>query len=605
MPAGINGPGESQYERRVSTGKGRAHHLSVLWRRLRRPCGAGGRRRCGDLRRSRASGDGRLCSKGSALGETLSLDQRLLHPMLRRADGSLFQVDWDTALDTVAGELRTIVDRDGPDAIAFYLSGQLLTEDYYVANKLMKGFLGSSNVDTNSRLCMASAVAGHRRAFGADTVPGTYRDLDEADLIVLVGSNAAWCHPVLYQRMIAAKRERGAKLVVIDPRRTATAEDADLFLPIAPGMDTRAVLRPPRAPRRHARARLRLHRPAHGGLCRGAGARPRNRRGLAATARPPRSKRPTLRASSSCSATPSASSPASRKASINRRKAPTRLTPSSTFTWPPAGSGGLAWGRSRSPASPMRWADARSAGSPTSLPPIWAFHPPSSIASAASGVRRAGARGRLKAVDMFEAIERGTIKALWVMATNPAVSLPRAGAMRDALKKLELFVVSENVLHQRHYRGRRAGAAAGGGLGREGRHRHQFGAAHLAPARVPAGAGRGAARLVDRQRGGAAPRFRPAFDYRGPADCFASMRRSPRSRMMEKRDFDIGALASLSDEAYDALDPVMWPARAGEAPAERRFFGAGGFFTETAAPVSSRRRGRGRMPPPARLFRCG
>src|SRR5580693_7701651 len=181
---------------------------------------------------------GRLCSKGSALGETLSLDQRLLHPMFRQADGSLARTDWDTALAKVANGLRTIVDRDGPNAIAFYLSGQLLTEDYYVANKLMKGFLGSANVDTNSRLCMASSVAGHRRAFGADTVPGIYRDIDEADLIVLVGSNAAWCHPVLYQRMIAAKRERGAKLVVVDPRRTATAAEADLFLPIAPGMDT-------------------------------------------------------------------------------------------------------------------------------------------------------------------------------------------------------------------------------------------------------------------------------------------------------------------------------------------------------------------------------
>ena len=95
--------------------------------------------------------------------------------------------------------------RTGPDAVAFYLSGQLLTEDYYVANKLMKGFIGSANVDTNSRLCMASSVAGHRRAFGADTVPGTYDDLDEADLIVLVGSNAAWCHPVLFQRMVRNK----------------------------------------------------------------------------------------------------------------------------------------------------------------------------------------------------------------------------------------------------------------------------------------------------------------------------------------------------------------------------------------------------------------
>src|SRR4029077_17587150 len=102
----------------------------------------------------------------------------------------------------------------------------------------MKGFIGSANVDTNSRLCMASSVAGHRRAFGADTVPGTYADLDEADLLVLAGSNAAWCHPVLFQRMAANRRARGARIVVIDPRRTVTAEEADLFLSIAPGMDT-------------------------------------------------------------------------------------------------------------------------------------------------------------------------------------------------------------------------------------------------------------------------------------------------------------------------------------------------------------------------------
>src|SRR5487761_2198569 len=181
---------------------------------------------------------GRLCSKGSALGETLGLEDRLLFPMIRCSRGSMERVAWPDALDHVAHRLGHIVARDGPNAVAFYLSGQLLTEDYYVANKLMKGFIGSGNVDTNSRLCMASSVAGHRRAFGADTVPGTYADLDLADLIVLVGSNAAWCHPVLYQRMVANKRTRGAKIVVIDPRRTATAQDADLFLAVAPGMES-------------------------------------------------------------------------------------------------------------------------------------------------------------------------------------------------------------------------------------------------------------------------------------------------------------------------------------------------------------------------------
>jgi assimilatory nitrate reductase catalytic subunit len=181
---------------------------------------------------------GRICSKGSALGETLGHDQRVLHPILRQFDVSLARVDWSVALDRVADGFQRIIKRDGPDAVAFYLSGQLLTEDYYVANKLMKGFIGSGNVDTNSRLCMASSVAGHKRAFGTDTVPGSYEDLDAADLIVLVGSNAAWCHPVLFQRMVKNRRERGARIVVIDPRRTATAEDADLFLPIAPGKDT-------------------------------------------------------------------------------------------------------------------------------------------------------------------------------------------------------------------------------------------------------------------------------------------------------------------------------------------------------------------------------
>src|SRR5665811_1545326 len=180
---------------------------------------------------------GRLCSKGSALGETLGLEDRLLYPMIRCSKGIMERVAWSDALDHVAHRFAHIVKRDGPDAVAFYLSGQMLTEDYYVANKLMKGFIGSANVDTNSRLCMSSSVAGHCRAFGSDTVPGCYEDLDEADLLVLVGSNAAWCHPVLYQRMVKARETRSARIVTIDVRGTATTESADLALTIAPGMD--------------------------------------------------------------------------------------------------------------------------------------------------------------------------------------------------------------------------------------------------------------------------------------------------------------------------------------------------------------------------------
>ena len=175
---------------------------------------------------------GRLCSKGAALGDTIGLEGRLLTPQIAGE-----AADWDAALDLVAQRFSDTIAEHGPDATAFYVSGQLLTEDYYVANKLMKGFIGSANIDTNSRLCMASTVAGHRRAFGTDAVPGLYEDLEQADLVVLVGSNLAWCHPVLYQRLAAAKTKRGTKIVTVDPRRTATTDLADLHLGLKPGSD--------------------------------------------------------------------------------------------------------------------------------------------------------------------------------------------------------------------------------------------------------------------------------------------------------------------------------------------------------------------------------
>jgi len=176
---------------------------------------------------------GQLCSKGLALGETVSHEGRLLHPSI---DGS--DCDWPTALDHVATQFSEIIKEHGPDSVAFYASGQLLTEDYYVANKLMKGFIGSGNIDTNSRLCMSSSVVGHKRAFGSDTVPICYQDLDSAEMVVITGSNLAWCHPVLFQRLKAAKEQRPELfIVVIDPRKTDCCAIADLHLAIQPGAD--------------------------------------------------------------------------------------------------------------------------------------------------------------------------------------------------------------------------------------------------------------------------------------------------------------------------------------------------------------------------------
>jgi len=176
---------------------------------------------------------GRLCVKGSNLLNTIDLTGRLLAPEIAGE-----QVSWDKATDYVAEQFNDIIKKHGKDAVAFYVSGQLLTEDYYVANKLMKGYIGSGNIDTNSRLCMSSAVSAYKRAFGEDVVPCTYQDLEQTDLLLLTGSNAAWTHPVLYQRIERAKKINPAmKVVVIDPRKTATCELADHFIQLKPGSD--------------------------------------------------------------------------------------------------------------------------------------------------------------------------------------------------------------------------------------------------------------------------------------------------------------------------------------------------------------------------------
>ncbi len=180
---------------------------------------------------------GKLCTKGIALGETVVTEGRLLSPTLR-SGSSEEEVDWKTATDLVAKKFSGTIEQFGPESVAFYVSGQLLTEDYYVANKLMKGFIGASNIDSNSRLCMASAVAGHKRAFGADIVPVCYEDIECSDMVVIVGSNLAWCHPVLFQRLRAAKQSNPKlKVVVVDPRKTDTNEIADTHLTINSGSD--------------------------------------------------------------------------------------------------------------------------------------------------------------------------------------------------------------------------------------------------------------------------------------------------------------------------------------------------------------------------------
>ncbi|RJF99380.1 nitrate reductase [Noviherbaspirillum saxi] len=186
---------------------------------------------------------GRLCTKGSTLHLTanpvLQQQVRALHPELRLARNQQRErASWESTMDFLARRVEATIREHGPDSIGFYISGQLLTEDYYVFNKLAKGLVRTNNIDTNSRLCMSSAVAGYKQTLGADAPPACYEDIDEAQVIFIVGSNTAYAHPILYRRIEEARKKNPAlKVIVADPRRTDTAREADLFLPILPGTD--------------------------------------------------------------------------------------------------------------------------------------------------------------------------------------------------------------------------------------------------------------------------------------------------------------------------------------------------------------------------------
>src|SRR5882724_4850746 len=183
---------------------------------------------------------GDLCLKAVYLPETLSTPDRLLYPQMRRCqDGPFTRVSWDIAIKFLAQRFRDIIDKHGRDTVAFYGSGQLTTEEYYIGNKLAKGFLGTNNFDTNSRLCMASAAAGYQASLGSDGPPACYADLDVADCFFLIGTNTADCHPVTFKRIKRRKMADPDKVMIIavDPRRTETADFADLHLPIRPGTD--------------------------------------------------------------------------------------------------------------------------------------------------------------------------------------------------------------------------------------------------------------------------------------------------------------------------------------------------------------------------------
>jgi assimilatory nitrate reductase catalytic subunit len=530
---------------------------------LLRPNGAGGLSVRGDP--DHPANKGRLCSKGSALGETVGLEGRLLTPQVGGQD-----TDWESALSLVANKFQQTIADHGPNSVAFYVSGQLLTEDYYVANKLMKGFIGSANIDTNSRLCMASTVAGHRRAFGTDTVPGTYEDLEQADLVVLVGSNLAWCHPVLHQRLLAAKAERGTKIVVVDPRRTASCDGADLHLPLAPGSDV-ALFNGLLAEiaRRDAFDKDYL---AHVN-------------GLGVAVAAAETDNPAITGLSdeqlrafydlwigtektvtvfSQGVNQSTSGADKVNAILNCHLATGRIGkpgcgPFSVTGQPNAMGGREVGGLANMLACHL---DLENANHRAAVKTFW------------QAPQMPEAPG-LKAVDMFRAVADGRIKALWVIHTNPAVSMPEADFVRDAIAGCDFTVVSDIT-------------AAND-------------TAQLADVLLPAaawgeksGTVTNSDRTISRQRAAlpAPGKARPdwqilcdvarrmgweeGFDYGTPAQIFREHAALSGMAAEFGRDFDISGLAALSDADYESLAPARWPVTAKRMGG--RFFEEGGFF---------------------------
>lgn len=386
---------------------------------------------------------GRLCSKGLALGETVVHEGRLLNPEINGAPSS-----WENALTLVADKFSDTIKQYGPDSVAFYVSGQLLTEDYYAANKLMKGFIGSGNIDTNSRLCMSSSVAGHKRAFGSDTVPVCYEDLDKTDMVVITGSNLAWCHPVLYQRLKAAKALRPELfIVVIDPRKTATCEIADLHLAIQPGSDVAlfngllAYLAENKTiDRDYIDQYTQGFEPTLASAideCRDLDAF-LSRLGINESQLELFYERfaQTEKVITIYSQGVNQSSQGTDKVNsiLNCFLATGRIGkegmgPFSVTGQPNAMGGREVGGLANTLAAHMEF------GNEQDHQRISEFWQTGQLAT----------KPGLKAIELFDAIHDGTIKAVWIMATNPVVSLPDSNKIKAALKKCPLVVVSDCI----------------------------------------------------------------------------------------------------------------------------------------------------------------
>ena len=519
---------------------------------------------------------GRLCVKGSSLAQTLGGQDRLLKPKVFGKE-----VPWQDAIETITDKIQQVVAEHGPDAFAFYLSGQILTEDYYVANKLAKGFIGTANVDTNSRLCMASAVVAYKRSLGSDTVPCNYEDLETCDLLIMVSSNAAWTHPILYQRIAAAKQARPQmKIVVIDPRQTATCDIADLHLAIKPGSDAAIFsyllgfseqenvldadfIVQHTSGFEDALQRAKKETPNLSAAADFCGIKAEDLMTLASWWKD-NDKSVTFY---SQGINQSSSGVDKCNAIINCHLATGRIGkegagPFSITGQPNAMGGREVGGLANQLAAHMDFA------TPGAIELVERFWQAPNMAT----------ENGLKAVDLFQAMEAGKVKVVWIMSTNPMVSLPDTAQVRRALEKCELVIVSDCKAHTD--------------------------TTAMADVLLPAtgwseknGTVTNSERRISRQRGllpapGEAKHdwwaicevakslgYRSAFSYQDVHEIFAEHAALSAFENAGKRDFDIGHFSCLTKKQYDALTPVQWPVPKGKPQGTERMFTDGHFYT--------------------------
>jgi assimilatory nitrate reductase catalytic subunit len=522
---------------------------------------------------------GRLCSKGLALGETIELKGRLLQPQVHGRDAS-----WAEALDLVADSFINTIEKYGPDSVAIYGSGQLLTEDYYVANKLMKGFIGSGNMDTNSRLCMSSSVAGHKRAFGSDTVPGCYDDYEQAGMIILIGSNTAWCHPVSFQRIRAAKEANPElKIVVIDPRRTVSCDIADLHLSVASGSDA-ILFNGLLYYLSQQNALNQEYIDAYTeGFSQALDAAKNSGNTIEQIAAQCKlnvedvdcfyqwfAGHDKVMSLYSQGINQSSSGTDKVNAIINCHLATGRIGrpgmgPFSLTGQPNAMGGREVGGLSHQLAAHM---DFSSTDDIERVARFW-------------GTQQIARKPGLAAVELFDAIYDGKVKAVWIMGTNPAVSMPNANKVIQALQRCEFVAVSDCIANTD--------------------------TTALAHVLLPAlgwsekdGTVTNSERCISRQRALFSPAgiakpdwwiitqvarrmgFEQAFNYRNASEIFrehAALSGFENNPDQGLRDFDISAFAEITQQEYDLLQPIQWPVNQAYPTGRARFFEDGQFFT--------------------------